>query len=115
MKVILQQDVKGQGKKGQLVEVSEGYGRNYLLPRKLAAELCRACPELFVFAHKPAHGSGGLVALCRQEHGYLRIVFADNDLVIISVKSAEHGYAHSLPAAAAALGREYAHRADLGR
>jgi large subunit ribosomal protein L9 len=36
MKVILQQDVKGQGKKGQLVEVSEGYARNYLLPRKLA-------------------------------------------------------------------------------
>ena len=36
MKVILQQDVKGKGKKGQLVEVSEGYGRNYLLPRKLA-------------------------------------------------------------------------------
>ena len=36
MKVILQQDVKGQGKKGQMVEVSEGYGRNYLLPRKLA-------------------------------------------------------------------------------
>ena len=36
MKVILQQDVKGQGKKGQMVEVSEGYARNYLLPRKLA-------------------------------------------------------------------------------
>ena len=36
MKVILQQDVKGQGKKGQLVEVSEGYARNFLLPRKLA-------------------------------------------------------------------------------
>ena len=36
MKVILQQDVKGQGKKGQMVEVSEGYGRNFLLPRKLA-------------------------------------------------------------------------------
>ncbi len=36
MKVILQQDVKGQGKKGEMVEVSEGYGRNYLLPRKLA-------------------------------------------------------------------------------
>ncbi len=36
MKVILQQDVKGKGKKGQLVEVSEGYGRNYLLPRGLA-------------------------------------------------------------------------------
>ena len=36
MKVILQQDVKGQGKKGQMVEVSDGYGRNFLLPRKLA-------------------------------------------------------------------------------
>jgi len=36
MKVILQQDVKGQGKKGQLLDVSEGYGRNYLIPRKLA-------------------------------------------------------------------------------
>ena len=36
MKVILQQDVKGQGKKGQRVEVAEGYARNFLLPRKLA-------------------------------------------------------------------------------
>ena len=36
MKVILQQDVKGKGKKGQLIEASEGYARNYLLPRKLA-------------------------------------------------------------------------------
>ena len=38
MKVILQQDVKGQGKNGQMVEVSDGYGRNFLLPRKLAVE-----------------------------------------------------------------------------
>ena len=38
MKVILQQDVKGQGKKGQMVEVSDGYARNFLLPRKLAKE-----------------------------------------------------------------------------
>ena len=36
MKVILQQDVKGQGKKGQMGEGSEGYARNFLLPRKLA-------------------------------------------------------------------------------
>ena len=36
MKVILQQDVRGQGKKGQMVEVAEGYARNYLLPKKLA-------------------------------------------------------------------------------
>ena len=38
MKVILNQDVKGQGKKGQLVEVSDGYARNFLLPKKLAKE-----------------------------------------------------------------------------
>ena len=38
MKVILQQDVKGHGKKGQLIEASDGYARNFLLPRKLAVE-----------------------------------------------------------------------------
>ena len=36
MKEILQQDVRGQGKKGQMVEVSDGYARNFLLPKKLA-------------------------------------------------------------------------------
>ena len=36
MKVILLADVKGQGKKNQLIEVSDGYGKNFLLPRKLA-------------------------------------------------------------------------------
>ena len=38
MKVILKQDVKGQGKAGQLVQVSDGYARNFLLPRGLAIE-----------------------------------------------------------------------------
>ncbi len=38
MKVILKQDVKGQGKAGQLVQVSDGYARNFLLPRGLAVE-----------------------------------------------------------------------------
>ncbi len=38
MKVILQQDIKGKGKRGQMIEVSDGYARNYLLPRKLAIE-----------------------------------------------------------------------------
>ena len=36
MKVILQQDVRGQGKKGEMIEVAEGYARNFLLPRKIA-------------------------------------------------------------------------------
>lgn len=38
MKVIFNVDVKGQGKKGEMKEVSDGYARNYLLPRKLATE-----------------------------------------------------------------------------
>ena len=38
MKVILLQDVKGKGKKGQLLEVSDGYARNFMLPKKLAME-----------------------------------------------------------------------------
>ncbi len=38
MKVILLQDVKGKGKKGQMLEVSDGYARNYMLPRKIAVE-----------------------------------------------------------------------------
>ena len=38
MKVILLQDVKGKGKKGQMIEVSDGYARNYMLPRKIAVE-----------------------------------------------------------------------------
>lgn len=38
MKVILTQDIKGRGKKGQLVEVSDGYARNFLMPRGLAQE-----------------------------------------------------------------------------
>ncbi len=42
MKVILQQDVKKVGSKGDVVEVSEGYGRNFLLPKKLAVEATAA-------------------------------------------------------------------------
>ena len=38
MKVILDQDVKGTGKKGQVLEVSDGFARNFLLPKKLARE-----------------------------------------------------------------------------
>lgn len=38
MKVILLKDIKGTGKKDQILEVSDGYGRNFLLPRKMAIE-----------------------------------------------------------------------------
>ena len=42
MKVILNQDVKGTGKKGQIMEVSDGFARNFLLPKKLASEATAA-------------------------------------------------------------------------
>lgn len=42
MQVILNQDVKGQGKKGQMIKVSDGYARNYLLPRGLAKEATKS-------------------------------------------------------------------------
>ena len=38
MKVVLLQDIKGSGKKDELIEVSDGYARNFLFPRKLARE-----------------------------------------------------------------------------
>lgn len=38
MKVILLQDVKGKGKKGQMLDISDGYARNFMLPKKLAIE-----------------------------------------------------------------------------
>lgn len=38
MKVILQQDIRGKGKRGQMIEVSDGFARNYMLPRKMAIE-----------------------------------------------------------------------------
>lgn len=42
MKVILNQDVKGQGKKGEVKDVSEGYARNFLLKNNLAVEALQA-------------------------------------------------------------------------
>ncbi|NLV91421.1 MAG: 50S ribosomal protein L9 [Firmicutes bacterium] len=42
MEVILQQDVKGLGKKGEVVKVAEGYARNFLFPRKLAIEATKS-------------------------------------------------------------------------
>ena len=57
MKVILTQDVRGQGKKGQAVEVAEGYARNFLIPRKLAvpvdtsAQLLASAIHAYLEAH----------------------------------------------------------------
>ena len=42
MKIILKQDIRGKGKKGQMIEAAEGYARNYLIPRAAKAASCSA-------------------------------------------------------------------------
>ncbi len=42
MKILLTEDVKKLGKKGEIVEVSDGYGKNYILPKKLGIEASKA-------------------------------------------------------------------------
>ncbi|MEA4891432.1 MAG: 50S ribosomal protein L9 [Peptococcaceae bacterium] len=54
MKVILIQDVKGSGQKGQVVNVSDGYARNFLFPRKLAMEATEANMKELERQHKLA-------------------------------------------------------------
>ena len=71
MKVILLQDVKGLGKKGDIVETAEGYGRNYLLPRKLAKEanaanVNQAKADKATAAHRAAQAKDEAVVLGAQ-------------------------------------------------
>ena len=71
MKVILLQDVKSLGKKGDVVETAEGYGRNYLLPRKLAKEataanLNQAKADKATAAHRAAQAKDEAVVLGTQ-------------------------------------------------
>ena len=81
MKVILLQDVKSLGKKGDIVETAEGYGRNYLLPRKLAKEataanLNQAKADKATAAHRAAQAKDEAVVLGAQIE---KIVVSDED------------------------------------
>ena len=84
MKVILQQDVKGQGKKGQMIEASDGYARNFLLPRKLAvpatAENVNTIPKTKIVQDEPIKAFGGYelkVKLGYEVTGTLKVVVAE--------------------------------------
>ncbi len=71
MKVILLQDIKGLGKKGEIVETAEGYGRNYLLPKKLAKEanaanVNQAKKDQATAAHRAAQAKDEAVVLGHQ-------------------------------------------------
>ncbi len=54
MKIILNDDIKGLGKKGEVVKVADGYGRNYLIPKGFALEMSKK--NLNVYAHQKKQG-----------------------------------------------------------
>ncbi|MGE5472958.1 MAG: 50S ribosomal protein L9 [Ignavibacteriales bacterium] len=87
MKVILQQDVKGQGKKGQMVEVSDGYARNFLLPKKLAIEANSSNVNL-LNQKKQAEAGKKSKELAQAKMLAEQI---DNATVVIKAKSGENG------------------------
>lgn len=95
MKVILLQDIKSLGKKGDIVETAEGYGRNYLLPRKLAKEanaanLNQAKQDKATAAHRAAQQKDEAVVLGVQVQKvvvHLKVRLGDNGKMFGSVTS----------------------------
>lgn len=87
MKVILLADVKNVGKKGEIVETAEGYGRNYLIPRKLAKEanvanVNQAKKDQATAAHRAAQAKDEAVVLGAQ---------VEKVTVIVKVRVGENG------------------------
>ena len=90
MKVILLQDVKNLGKKGDIVETAEGYGRNYLLPRKMAKEanaanLNQAKKDQATQAHRAAQRKDEAVMLAAQlkkVHVIVKVRVGENGLQV---------------------------------
>ena len=87
MKVILLQDVKNLGKKGDIVETAEGYGRNFLLPRKMAKEattanLNQAKKDQATAKHRAAQAKDEAVVLGAQ---------VEKVVVVLKVRVGENG------------------------
>ena len=87
MKVILLQDIKGTGKKDQIVETSDGYARNFLLPRKLAKE---ATPEA-VNAIEKARGADRHREEVRKQEAEIRARELKGKVIQVEVKGGENG------------------------
>ena len=87
MKVILLSDVKGQGKAGQIVNVSDGYARNYLLPKGLAAEAtAQNMKELEQKKQADAHK-----VQKEKEHAEATVAELADKTVTLRVKCGENG------------------------
>ena len=87
MKVILLQDVKNLGKNGDIVETAEGYGRNFLLPRKMAKEattanLNQAKKDQATAKHRAAQAKDEAVVLGAQ---------VEKVVVVLKVRVGENG------------------------
>ena len=81
MKVILTQDVKGKGKKGQMIEVSDGYARNFMLPKKLAiAALDHTTTRVLA-----AQAADDLLNIAGISASF--VLYPDGDTIIISARS----------------------------
>ena len=81
MKVILLQDVKGKGKKGQMIEVSDGYARNFMLPKKIAiAALNTPAPRVLA-----AQAADELLNISGISASF--VLYPDGDTVIVSARS----------------------------
>lgn len=87
MKVILLQDIKGTGKKDQILEISDGYARNYLLPRKLARE---ATAEA-VNALEKSRGADRHREEVRKQEAEIRARELKGKVIQIEVKGGENG------------------------
>ena len=87
MKVILLQDIKGTGKKDQILEISDGYARNYLLPRKLAKE---ATAEA-VNALEKSKGADRHREEVRRQEAEVRARELKGKVIQLEVKGGENG------------------------
>lgn len=87
MKVILLQDVKGTGKKGEIVEVSDGFGRNFLLAKKMAKEATASA----VNAAKQAAASEAHKKQVAKEEAEALAKELDGKVVTLKTRSGENG------------------------
>ena len=87
MKVILLSDVKGTGKKDQILEVSDGYARNFLLPRKLAREATNEALNAIDTAKRAAKHRDDV----KREQAEQRARELKGKVVIVKMRAGENG------------------------